>query len=461
MHRQQDRISITDARELALSIVYDVTEKGAYANLSLEKALRASKLSINDRKLVTELVNGTIRMIKHLDWVLNLFMQKPVEKQNPWLRNILRISTYQLLFMQRIPDYAAVNSAVELSRKKTSRALSGVSNGVLRNIIRNREQFAYPLNTQMEYMSVYYSQPEWLTQLWLEQFGPELTESMFKYLNQRAEICLRNNELLGSVAQLIEDLAQENVEASISPYVPWAVRIESMNKNIEQLGVFQQGRFYVQNEGSMLAAAIMDPQPGEQIIDLCCGVGGKTTHFAEKMKNQGNIEAVDLYDHKISLLKENCRRLGINNVQAIQSDILTMSDSGPLRDRVFLDAPCSGLGVLNRRADSRWRKNPAEIMALTKLQSALLQKAGTMVRPGGVLVYATCTVNRLENEELVNGFLQENLEFQAEDLATLIPFFPLDENDRLNAQRGFLNLLPGKYNTDGMFYTRLRRSKSI
>ncbi len=459
MQRQQGQHGISDARELAMNIVYDVNEKGAYANLSLDKALRASQLSQNDKKLVTEIVNGSIRMIKHLDWVLNLFLQKPVEKQNPWLRSILRISTYQLIFMQRIPDYAAVNSAVELSRKKTSRVLSGVSNGVLRNIARNREQLDYPRNSQLAYLSVYYSQPEWLTKNWLEQFGPALTETMFVYLNQRCKLTLRNNDLLGSPLELLQDLAQEGGEVSPSPILPCSIRVTSLDKSIEELSSYQQGRFYVQNEAAMLAAAILDPQPGELVMDLCCGLGGKTSHFAEKMKNQGKIEAVELYAHKLSLLEKNCQRLGITIVAAQQKDILTMEAQSPTWDRVFLDAPCSGLGVLNRRSDSRWRKNPEEIMVLCKLQSALLQKAGTMVKPGGVLVYSTCTINRLENEAIVSDFLGANHDFEAESLAALIPFFPLDEEDLLDAQQGFLTLLPGKYETDGMFYARLRRSK--
>lgn len=458
MPKLQDQRGISDARELALNIVYDVTEKGAYANLSLDKALRVSQLAQNDKKLVTELVNGSIRMIKHLDWVLNLFLQKTVEKQNPWLRNILRIAAYQLIFMQRIPDYAAVNSAVDLSRKKTSRALSGVCNGVLRNIIRNREQIKYPHDSQLQYLSIYYSQPEWLTRMWLEEFGPELTETMFVYFNQSAKLSLRNNELRGSSDQLLQDLAREGVIAYASPLVPWSIRVESLDKSIEELSSYQQGKFYIQNEASMLAAAVLDPQPGEQVIDLCCGLGGKTSHFAETMKNQGNIKAVDLHAHKIALLEKNCRRLGINIVQSQPGDILNM-EAGPVWERVFLDAPCSGLGVLNRRSDSRWRKNPAEILALSKLQRDLLQKSSQMVKPGGVLVYSTCTINPAENQVLIKDFISDNHDFAAESLSDFIRFIPLDEADLLDAGQGFLTLLPGKYDTDGMFYARLRRSK--
>lgn len=457
MQKQPERVG-QEARELALNIIYDVTEKGAYANLSLDKALRAATMPANDKRLVTELVNGTLRMSKHLDWVLHLFMQKPMEKQNPWLRCILRMSAYQLLFLEKIPDYAAVNSAVELSRKKAGKALSGVSNGVLRNLIRSRSQIVWPDNAEA-YLSVYYSQPDWLTRMWLQEYGPEQTEKMFIYLNQRAGLSLRNNELLGSRAELMQNLAAEQVEAAESPLLPWAVRVEFMEQSLEELQAFQQGRFYIQNEASMLAAAILDPQPGSRILDLCCGVGGKSTHFAERMQNLGSIKAVDLYEHKITLLQKNCQRLRINIVEACKQDILAMTEE-PLWNGVFLDAPCSGLGVLNRRADSRWRKNPGETAALTKLQSALLQKAGAMVEPGGTLVYATCTINKMENEDIVQAFLARNHDYAVADIHALIPFFPLDLQDQNHARQGFLTLLPGKYQTDGMFYARLRRSRS-
>ncbi len=453
-------VSIADAREIAVNVVYEVLEKGAYANLSLDKALRGSHLSPQDKHLVTEIVNGSIRMIKHLDWVLNLFLQKPISKQNPWLRNILRMAAYQLLFMERIPDYAVVNTAVEMSRKKTSKALAGVCNGVLRNLLRQQGDFKYPPFNSPEYLAVYYSQPEWLVEKWLTEFGLETTVAMFIYLNKRAEISLRANRLKTDPAHLLDDLNQEGIEASLSPLLPYAVRIKSLEKNIEQLKSYQEGHFYIQNEASMLAGAILDPQPGERIVDLCCGVGGKTTHFAEIMNNYGRIHAIELYEHKTALLEKNCQRLGITIVEAHNQNILLMEEPAPQGHRVFLDVPCSGLGVLHRRADSRWKKQPEEIQELCQLQRELIQKAGQMVAPGGVLVYATCTNNQAENEGIVEAFLCQNPAYKLEDFSRLISFLPLDQNDQDAARSGMLSLLPGQYDTDGMFYARLRRSRT-
>lgn len=456
MQTKQDTKGTPAARELALNILYEVMEKGAYANLCLENKLRNTQLSLNDRNLVTEIVNGSVRMIKHLDWVLNLFLQKPIEKQNPWLRNVLRISAYQILFMERIPDYAVVNDAVELCRRKSNPKLAAVCNGVLRNLLRKQGEYEYPPADSIEYLAVYYSQPDWLVEKWVDEFGCATTEAMLSYLNQRVQVSLRHNSIMVDRKQVLQELAAEGIRAAASPIIPWSIRVESLHKSLEELKGFQKGHFYIQNEAAMLAGAIVDPQPGEKVLDLCCGVGGKATHFAEIMHNQGRIEAIDLYGHKIKLLQSNCQRLGITIVAAYQKDILQLNpeQSWP---RVFLDAPCSGLGVLNRRSDSRWRKEPAEITKLSELQKNLLIVAGQAVAADGVLVYSTCTVNHEENEAVVNDFLMANPDFKLESIDRQIDFFPLDQTDLQAARQGFLTLLPGKYGTDGMFYARMRR----
>lgn len=446
-----------DARTIALDLVHNIMENGAYANLSLDSALHNANLSSGDKNMVTAMVNGTVRMIKHLDWVLNLFLRKNIEGQNPWLRNILRIGVYQILFMDRVPDYAAVNSAVDLARKKTNRSLAGVCNGVLRNLVRGKDEISYPPAPSLSYLSVYYSQPEWLVQLWLERFGAESTEKMLSWLNQRPRLSLRVNALETNPQELSRELSRQGVTVIPGELMPEAFIIEAMDANIEQLSSYQAGQFYIQSETAMLAGAILAPQPGEKILDLCSGVGGKATHFAEMMKNQGTVKAVELYPHKLKILAGNCSRLGINIIETESMDVLSM-EKNPVWQKVFLDAPCSGLGVLNRRADARWRKSPEEITKLTQLQQSLLDQAGAMTAPGGILVYSTCTVNRAENENVVESFLSRNHEFQLDPLTNLLEGLPFDQEDRDAAAQGQLTLIPGKYEGDGMFYARLRRS---
>lgn len=455
--RKQNEPSISDAREMAVNLVYNIMENGAYANLGLENALRNSTLSQNDKNLVTELVNGSIRMIKHLDWVLNLFLRKSIDEQNPLMRSILRIAAYQIIFMERIPDYAVVNSAVDITRKKVNKTLAGVCNGVLRNLIRSKDVLSYPPINSLAYLSVYYSQPEWLVQLWLECYGAEVTEKMLAYMNCKPLLTLRVNTLRTDAETLARKFTGEGVSSRPSELMRDSLVIEAMETSIDQLNSYQSGLFYIQNEASMLAADILDPQDGENILDLCSGVGGKATHFAEKMKNKGIIKAVELYKHKLSILNSNCQRLGINIIDAEQNDIQAM-ENNPVWKRVFLDAPCSGLGVLNRRADARWRRAPQEINELTKLQAALLEKAGEMTAPDGNLVYSTCTVNPSENENIILSFLDKNHAFRLDTFADLISYFPLDQKDREMTERGWLTILPGKYGCDGMFYARLRRS---
>ena len=457
MQSQTDK-SEKDPRKISLLIVYQVMEKGAYTNITLDKYLRTANLLPDDRHLVTEIVNGTVRMLKHLDWVLNLFLRKPVATQNPWLRNVLRISLYQMLFMEKIPDYACVNSAVKLISDKLGSKLSGVANGVLRNIIRNRASLQYPDPTDIAtYLAVYHSQPEWLVQKWLSEYELPVVQDMLTYFNQRPGLVLRNNELRGSRAELLEALNQDGVKCLASTLTPWGVQIEGMDKSLEELRAYQEGRFYVQNEASMIAVAILNPRMGEHLIDLGCGVGGKTTFMAELMNNTGKIDAYEIYEHKIALLKTNSARLHISIIAGHHQDILAMPTGPGMAQGVLLDVPCSGLGVLNRRSDSRWRKNEADIIGLNELQSSLLEKAGHLVAPGGRLVYSTCTINRCENEDIVLQYLHNNPVFVLEGFANELGFFPLDEIDRSSAAAGMLTIIPGKYRTDGMFYARMRR----
>lgn len=453
--------NVDEVRNIALGIIYEVLEKGAYANLQLEKDLRNTKVPVNDRRLITELVNGTVRMSKHLDWVLNLFLKKPLNGQNPWIRNILRMALYQILFMDRIPQYASVNTAVDLTTARVGSGLTGMVNGVLRNIIRNPEKITYPSsdNDLVAYLAVYYSHPEWLIKQWLEDFGYEQTVAILVHNNLPAGVTVRCNQLKGSRDELITRLADEGVLATVCENTPWGLKVYRIDKAITDIMAFKEGWFYVQDSASLLAAPILRPQPGQMVYDLCCGVGGKTTHIAEYMQNQGRIVAIDLHKHKIDLLGYNSRRLGINIIEAITGDILNMDTDSMLKaSRVMLDAPCSGLGVLNRRADARWRRNYQEMQELIVIQEALLNKAATLVDKGGLLLYSTCTINHAENEDIIKRFLQENQEFGLEGFEEDIAFLPLTAAERNHAASGIFTLLPGKHSTDGMFYARMRRN---
>lgn len=446
---------VSPVRLMAMQLVHDIEEKGLYANLALDDALRNSTLEAADRRQVTGIVNGSIRMIRHLDWVLNLFLTKRMEGQNPWLKSILRISAFQILFMDRIPAHAVVNDAVELTRKQLNPALSKVTNGVLRNLIRQRDDISYPDDSPAHFLSVFYSHPQWLVERYLDMLGRDECERVLRYDNLPPAVVLRTNNRLIERQGLLKRLQEEGVSAVPGRLHPQAVVLAEVNQSLTSLPSFMEGLFYIQNEASMLAASILAPAPGELVYDFCCGVGGKSTHLAEIMQDRGSIKAFDLHSHKVDLARHNCRRLQLGIADPQTADVLSL-DLEKRADRVLLDAPCSGWGVLNRRADARWHKSPEETAELINLQWALLVKAAECLADDGELLYATCTANPAENEQIIQRFIDKH-EFALQGFAERIKFCPLDESDRQAAADGQLTILPGKYDSDGMFYALLRR----
>ncbi len=448
----------SSVREVALLILYQINQQGAYANLALDKSLQRSSLPLHDRNLVTELVNGTVRMQKHLDWVLALFLQGRLEKQNHWFLNILRLSVYQLLFMDHIPAYACINEAVNLTRQRVNGSMARVVNGVLRNLVRQKDTLAYPPSHEPAYLATYYSHPDWVVEYYLHEYGWDKTKLILEYNNQRPGLEFRCNLLRISPEELVQRLQDEGVSSSMSPLMQGAIIIQSLSVPLSGLKAYQQGLFYVQNQASMLAGPLLDPQPGEKVIDLCAGVGGKSTHLAEMMKDQGTLLAFDLYPKKLELLAQNADRLGITMIHTEAADATQLNYAEGVADRILLDAPCTGLGVLNRRSDARWHKHPEDLPALLDIQKALLDQAAHLVKKDGLILYSTCSTLSQENQEQVEAFLQRHHDFQLESISDQLHCFPLNTEDREKAKLGMLLLIPGRYGTDGMFYALLRRT---
>lgn len=454
------QVSPGNVREAALLLVHQIEEKGAYANLVLDEEMRRNVREPLDRALLTELVNGTVRMKKHLDWVLNLFLPRPVEKQNPWLRDILRLGAYQILFLKRIPAYAAVDEAVNLARNRLNHPLSRLVNGVLRNLIRNLAEIPYPDARQQPgaYLATYYSHPEWIVERWMERYGFSTTCSLLDYNNRPPEVTVRTNILRTDRESLVRSLESEGCQCRASSLTPWGVRISGMAKPLRSLEAFQAGWFYVQDEASMLVAPALGPQEFDTVYDLAAGVGGKTTHLAELMNNRGTLRAGEVHAGKLDLLRFNCGRLGISIIETWAGDVLgQLPRDWQAGERVLLDAPCSGTGVLRRRADARWRRSYKDIESLTPLQLSLLERAASLVKPGGWLVYSTCSLEPEENEQVVEAFLAAHPGFQPDDLSEALAFFPWAGEDKAAATGGKLTIFPPRYGVDGMFIARLRR----
>lgn len=440
-----------NAREVALKIINDVTANKAYANIALTRELNKHTLTDQDRRFVTELVYGTIKAGKTLDFIIGHFINRPLKKIPPIIQDILRMGIYQIFFMSKVPTSAACNQAVELTKKYGHTGTVKFVNAVLRNAGRCPEKVVYPdaAAEPVQYLSLKYMHPEWIVRKWLKRFGFEAVEALCKANNTTPPLSIRTNTLTITRTELLKKLETENVICEPSQIVPEGIICHEY-PSLGSLTSLRQGLFQVQDESSMLVAHILNPQPGEFIIDACGAPGGKSTHIAALMQNKGEVISTDIYDHKLALVRENADRLGINIIKTKVIDASTLNTYYPMKaDRVLVDAPCSGLGTLRRKPDSRWRKSESMLHDLPKLQKMILFSAAQCVKPGGVLVYSTCTIEPEENQDVIDVFLSENPDFQLDTIPITIP--------GVSQSAKIVQLLPHINHVDGFFIARMVR----
>lgn len=435
------------ARRLAHKTLCELDENQAYANIYLPSALKRSVLDDRDRALVTELVYGVVRSKLALDWLIGKFAARATAKVEPRVLNLLRLGLYQILYLDRIPDHAAVDTGVELAKTELSPGTDKFVNAILRRAVRERDGLPWPDRGRglVEFLTIYYSHPRWLVELWLNELGEETTESLLAADNARPKVTLRANTLKVTPADLIEALKREAIETLAGDICPEAVVMAGHNVPDK---ILKDGLAYVQNEASIAVGHIMRPRPGQTVIDLCAGPGGKCTHLAQLMNNSGRIMAVDVHDGRLKLVKDNCRRLGVEIVELIEGDA---SKPLPLPevDHVLVDAPCSGLGVLARRPDSRWRKQPGDIERLAALQSKILDRAADYVKPGGRLTYSVCTITKAETDGVVSRFVTGHRDFRQAP----VEVFKLSFKEAPNAR-----FWPHIDGTDGMFIAQFKKT---
>ena len=447
-------MKLDPAREAALKILYEINEKGAYSNIALNKYFSSKEMREIDRSFVTELVYGTIKWKLTLDRVIAAYSNIRMEKLSPWILNILRLGAYQILHMTRVPNSAACNESVNLAGRYGHKASAGFVNAVLRNIARNGSQIAIPLKEQdlTGYLSVRYSYPKWLVEKYVGLFGNEFAESLLDAGNGTPELTLRTNTLRITPGQLVEELKKEGVEADAGKYVREAVVLKS-TAAVAKLKAFQDGLFQVQDESSMLPVAVLAPEPGEIVLDACSAPGGKATHMAQLMQNRGKIVARDIHEHKLRLIDSAAERLGINIIESELHDAAIPDRSHEkVFDRILLDAPCTGLGIIRRKPDIKWARETKGIESIAMLQKTLIQAVSAALKPGGVMVYSTCTVLPEENEEIIRSFIENNNDFVEENIA---PFLPAALAE--HAKGGTLQLYTNRDRLDGFFMARLRR----
>lgn len=443
-------------REAALQALYRVEQDGAYLNLVLPPLIKA--LPPPERALTRELACGTLRRLNTLDWSLELFLKRPLQKLTPWIRNLLRMSAYQLLYLERIPAHAAVNEAVRLARRYGHRGVAGLVNAVLRRLAASKGElpWPHPERQPLEHLTLLTSHPRWLMERWSRRFGLAEARLLGEANNHPPPLALRPNRLrCPSPAALIERLSAEGVSARLSPRLPGAVLAKPAGP-LSALASYREGLFTVQGESSMLVAALLQPQPGEHILDLCSAPGGKSTHLAELMGDRGRVTAVDLHPHRLGLVEQAVERLRLTAVKTVVADGTCFDGSGlPPPHRILVDAPCSGLGVIRRLPELKWRRRPEELPQLARLQLALLERAAALLRPGGRLLYSVCTTEPEETAAVADIFDAAQPSFIPESFTSLLPCGLKSGS----AVPGRLLLYPHLHDLDGFFIALWRKAE--
>ena len=442
-------------RELALAVLDRVERRQAYADALLSARLDQAALADADAALLTRVVYGTLRWRGRIDWVLATLLRKPLKDLDPLVRNLLRLGGYELLFLDRVPAYATVNELVELARKRAGPGKAKLVNAVLRRIA-DREPEAWsppPSSGRMADASARVSHPSWLVRMWRDQFGAEESRLLMEANNEEAPLVLRANGRRIGRDELVRRLRSRGVDARPGAWSPLAVRLRGA-ASPGVLPEFREGLCQVQGEASQLVGFLAGPEPGMRVLDACAAPGGKTTHMAELMEDRGEIVACDISERGLGRLADNARRLDLHCIRAHAGDAARDLPGGTERfHRVLVDAPCSGLGTLRAHPEIRWRRAPKDLARLAALQAAILDHAASRVGPGGVLVYATCTLSRVENEAVVESFVQRHPGFTVEDAAAHLP-----EAARPMARGRYFTALPHRHDTDGFFAARMRRT---
>lgn len=434
-------------RGTAVKILNRVERTDSYLDKLLDLELKSPDLNDLDKGLLTEIVHGVLRWQNKLDWVLNGFSHGSFSKSEINIKNTLRVALYQILFLERVPHPAAVNEGVEFIKRIRGDKPAGLVNAVLRNIIRNIDGIRYPdkAEDEVQYLSVVYSHPFWMVKRWVRRLGFEETQKLLISNNERPELSLRINKLKIEPGHFLSLLEQQGIQYKGSTHIDYFVKVKSLSR-IGQMDLFKNGMFTIQDESAALPCLLLAPKPGERVIDMCAAPGGKTTHIGELMRNEGEILAIDKYEAKLNLIRGSCERLGLRNVKLRAVDAQTLENEQA--DKVLLDTPCSGLGALAKKPDMKWKRDISDILKLAGLQLDLLDNGAKLVKPGGVLVYSTCTTEPEENQDVIRRFLDGHPEFSVDNASQFV-------SQALVTPEGYIETFPHRHGMDGSFAVRL------
>lgn len=434
-------------REIALDIICEVTQQGQFLHHVLQNALdKYVWLEKRERAFITRLAEGTIEYLLQIDTVIDGYSSVKTERMKPFIRDLLRMSVYQILYMDTVPDHAVCNEAVKLAQKRSFHSLKGFVNGVLRTISRKKETITF------SGLSSEYSMPQWIVDMWLEAYGNSVTEKMLKAFLESKKLYVRCNSSKAPIEEIKQSLQEDGVSVQDTLYIEEALELAGYD-TLYALDAFQKGYIQVQDLSSMFVAKAAMPKEGDQVLDVCAAPGGKSLHFADMLRGTGYVEARDLTPYKVELIQENIERTGFSNMGTKVWDALVFDAQWENKaDIVIADLPCSGLGVIGRKPDIKYHTSMQQILKLRQLQREILDIVYKYVRPGGTLIYSTCTINHFENEDNVQ-WLSENYPLEPVSLEPVEAMSMECETKK----KGYIQLLPGLHNVDGFFIAKFRR----
>ncbi len=442
-----------EARDMALKILMEINVEGAYSNISLKNNLKGNMGKL-DENFVREIVYGVLENKLYLDYIIGNFSKTKLSKIEPIILEILRIGVYQIRFLDKIPDRAAVNESVKLAKKHSNPGSVKFVNGILRNICRKKESLIdIDEKNKTDYLSIKYSHPKWLVKRWIREFGDDFTERLCIENNKRPKLNIRANSYKITRDDLKSRLEANGIILSETQYSSDGLILDKPYR-ITNTEEYKDGLFTIQDESSMLVAQIMNPKQGSFVLDLCSAPGGKTTHISEKMSNNGRILARDIYDHKLKLVEENSQRLGSTIIETEVFDASILDEKLiESADYVLIDAPCTGLGMIRRRPEIKWNRMESDIENISIIQSKILENGSKYLKPGGVLVYSTCTIEKDENLNIITDFLERNESYN------FCGFDELLNSDKgmKTAKYGYIEIYPHVHNMDGFFIAKLMK----
>lgn len=400
---------IDKTREIALKILYKIDKEKAYSNIALNEEIKENrkKLEEKDIGLISEIIYGVTSWRLTIDEIIKKYSKIKIKKISPWILNILRMGIYQIIFLDKIPKSAAVNESVNLAKRYGHSSSSNFVNAILRKVEKSDYEEFFQIDDNIEKISKTTSMPIWIIEELLKNNNIETVEQICKNSNLKPKITIRINNLKTNKKEIEQKLKGKNIEYKETEYEDFLI-LEKI-KNVENLDLFKEGLFTIQDISAGQTAKILNPQKGEYILDACAAPGGKTTYMAEIMENEGQIFAWDIYEHRTKLIEENAKRLGIEIIKTEVKDASIYNEKLKEKfDKILLDVPCLGIGVIKRKPDIKWQRNIEDIKEITNIQVKILENCSRYLKKGGELVYSTCSILKQENENTIFNFLKEN-----------------------------------------------------